>query len=109
MILIKNIKIDKIQSESINVYCGRGNYPGMYNAKLGNPFPNSNRSKSLKDFEEFLRSKDSDYYKDRILFLAKKLKQVKNKDICLYCWCHPKKCHCDFIKIILENYLENLT
>lgn len=104
------------------IYCGRG-------SALGNPFPmysEANRDKVCDDYNDWFYE-----HVDEINFLDKADMGTTGKsypttpqedqllsiflyiinsdgDINLGCFCAPKRCHCDTIKIFLENKLEEL-
>jgi len=83
-----------------------GEYVGRPSS-LGNPFPiseNLNRDESIEKYKEWLHKKinsgDALVLKElaRLYGLAK-----QPSGVTLTCWCHPKKCHAEVIKEVLEK------
>ena len=99
-----------------NFYCGRG-------SALGNPFvmqSESQRDEVCDKYDEwFYQQVDEPDFLLNIWNQSSKLnpvtKQLKQlfiafveKDIKLGCFCAPKRCHCETIKIFLENKIEEV-
>ena len=77
---------------------------------LGNPFPmavESERDKVCKEYEEYFHNKmkdtNSQFYSKmaEILDVYKQFKQIR-----LFCWCAPKRCHGETIKKWLETNIK---
>lgn len=98
IIKIKNLKKEK----PINVYDIRVDRTSV----LGNPFFMNNESERVevcKKYEEYFHKqlKINEEFKkelDRIIQLYKKYKELN-----LFCWCFPKKCHVETIKNHIEK------
>lgn len=78
---------------------------------LGNPFFMANeeqRDQVCDDYEVWFYKKLNDNmrsgFKAEIQLMKAALKFGNN--ICLVCWCSPKRCHGDTIKQYLEDWLE---
>lgn len=93
---VNSIKIDK------TIYCGR---PSL----LGNPFSHLNTSiakfickqeEVLIKYEEWLNSLTKN--SSEIKFLQELQRFNHSQNICLECWCKPRKCHCDIILYKIE-------
>lgn len=86
------------------IYIGRG-------SPLGNPFRMKNnspieRERVLKLYKDWLDEKL--FEGDRIVIneLTNIAELSKKEDVILGCYCHPKKCHGDYIKqVIKEQFL----
>lgn len=86
-------------------YCGR---PSI----LGNPFSCLNNSVAkykcepfevLPNYENYLWNLDNN--SEQILLLKQIKEESINNEICLECWCVPKKCHCELIIKYIEEKL----
>lgn len=93
------------------VYIGRG-------SALGNPFTHlpiekskalfqvESREKAIEEYEKWIWQKIGD--KDEAVI--KELENIKSKakagKVYLVCYCKPKKCHGDIIKMIVEKYIK---
>ena len=76
---------------------------------LGNPFymhTEAERDKVCNEYEAYFNKKVTE--KTDIAFmneLRRIYKLAKEHDICLACWCAPKRCHAETIKKFIEKYL----
>ena len=85
-----------------HVYCGRG-------SALGNPF-NMNgeamRDEVCDKYEEYFNEEVNVKKNPAMLAQLRVIwKQAKAGDVNLGCFCAPKRCHCDTIKIFIESKL----
>jgi hypothetical protein len=82
----------------LHIYCGRGSNPaGTVNALVGNPFHMENearRDEVCDAYEKWIDT--SDDHKRVIARIATRIDE--GLTIALYCWCAPKRCHCDTIR-----------
>ena len=98
-ITVHHVK-EPLDPAKINLYCGRGNAPaGMVNARMGNPFV-------MKDQSDAERDKVCDAYGkwlhgpqiQQCDTMARMILRIQEgKSIALFCYCSPKRCHCDTI------------
>lgn len=109
-ITVHNTKEPRDPSK-LNLYCGRSTYGvnGTINAGLGNPFAMKNQSNEERDrvcdeYEKMIsegKSATANAHKQRFERII--LRMREGKSIALYCYCSPKRCHCDFIKEYVET------
>lgn len=87
-------------------YCGR---PSI----LGNPFSYLSNSiarykckkeEVLPNYEKYLWNLSSN--SEQILLLKEIKEESINNNICLECWCVPKKCHCEITYKYIEKELK---
>jgi hypothetical protein len=99
-ITVGNVRNGLLPNHDLHLYCGRGNAPAsMVNAKLGNPFTMSNESQRdevCEKYDKWLHSQESSKHLKIIERIIQRVSE--NKTIALYCYCNPKRCHCDTIK-----------
>lgn len=91
----------------IGSYHGRGVYVGRP-SPLGNPIPllvEKDRAKVIAKYEIWLREKLENPDSSQSLMFQRLLQRSKQQqeDLMLLCFCHPKACHADIIKKILEE------
>lgn len=108
MITVMNLKNNLMSDNPTHIRVDRKNV-------LGNPFPmlNKTRDKVCDEHKEWIETildgelppNTSNYLAKKVILELKRLKQLslKHKDIYLYCWCAPKRCHADEYKRILES------
>lgn len=81
-------KIVHCKKEPYDVYIGRG-------SKWGNPFvigKDGDREEVISKYEIYIMNKPD---------LIKQLPELQGK--VLGCWCKPKNCHGDILKIMVED------
>lgn len=86
------------------IYCGRGNYDGMFNARLGNPYTveEYGREKAIYKFIDMVHWNQE--YQQRVEALIDHIRPIYGKQpIALACWCKPMHCHCEYIKHLIEE------
>lgn len=86
------IKVVHCKKEKYDIYIGRP-------SKWGNPFTigkDGNREEVISKFEIYMMSPAQEH-------LIKDLIELKDK--ILGCWCSPKHCHGDILKIMVEEEL----
>jgi len=93
------MKVVHCKKEPYDVYIGRP-------TKWGNPFTHiqdgrtlakyvvSSREEAIKSYQDWITTGEGSY-------LLKDLHELKDKT--LGCWCHPKPCHGDILKNLIEN------
>lgn len=78
-------------------------------AALGNPFYMSNENQRdyvCDQFEAHMNYKLKDIKGYFFLEIKEIYKRVKaGENIVLTCWCHPKRCHGDSIKAVIDKQL----
>ena len=82
------IKVVHCKKEKYDVYIGRG-------SKWGNPFKigfDGNREEVISKYEAYFMNHPT---------LINDLPELENK--VLGCWCKPKACHGDILKIMVED------
>lgn len=100
----------KLKGDEVNAhYIGRGSV-------LGNPFSHlkvskaeftvSSRGEAVDKYEDHLRAKlnvDRDITREMV-----RLRKLFNEfgELNLVCYCHPKRCHGDVIKKLIEESLQ---
>lgn len=89
-------------------YIGRGSV-------FGNPFTSkdlektkaefqvNNKSEAIEKYDTYLRNRITNKDISIVDGLNEMLKSLENGDISLVCYCKPKECHGDVIKIILNG------
>lgn len=107
-ITVHHVK-ESLDPEKINLYCGRGNAPvGMVNARMGNPFVMKNQS----DQE---RNRVCEAHKEWMFETPLKhtgvlermiMRMNEGKSIALFCYCSPKRCHCDTIQEEIQRIVD---
>ena len=88
------IKVVNCRKQSFDVYIGRG-------SKWGNPFvigKDGNREQVISKYEAYIRSPQCDK-------LRQSLHELQDKT--LGCYCAPKACHGDILKIMVEDEIWN--
>jgi len=84
------VKVVHCKKEPFDVYIGRG-------SKWGNPFKigrDRNREEVISKFEAYMMNRPD---------LIQALPELVGKT--LGCWCKPKACHGDILKIMVEDEL----
>jgi len=84
------VKVVHCKKEPFDVYIGRG-------SKWGNPFKigrDGNREEVISKFEAYMMNRPD---------LIQALPELVGKT--LGCWCKPKACHGDILKIMVEDEL----
>jgi len=87
------------------IYIGRGG-KGKAQSPLANPYSlnKHSREESLKLYKEWLMRKLKDRNSPQSMEFNKlKLLLSHGSDLNLICFCHPKPCHGDIIKLLLES------
>ncbi len=110
-ITVVNIRKHTITED--DYYCGRP-------SPLGNPFTDQPLADTLAQFQCSTREEAIEKYEpwliDRILkkdgSICDMLNQIYKKTkaglhVYLLCFCKPKKCHCDAIKKVIDQKLNN--
>ena len=99
---IVNLKGRKSKAlEPGEVYCGRAMYRGGWKlpaSKWANPFAIKQeweRDQVIEQYREYLLTNEE---------LMDSLEELSGKT--LACWCAPKKCHCEVIREVLSEVLE---
>lgn len=87
--------------EPNHIYCGRG-------SAFGNPFVMDNESQRdtvCDQFKEYFDDAliNNQYAIDKVNELVERVRN--GEDINLGCFCAPKRCHCDYIKQVIEERL----
>lgn len=93
------MKVVHCKKEPYDVYIGRP-------SKWGNPFTHIQDGRTLAKYVVSSREEAVKSYQDWITtgegsHLLKDLHELKDKT--LGCWCHPKLCHGDILKNLIEN------
>ena len=86
------VKVVHCKKEPYDVYIGRP-------SKWGNPFTigkDGTREEVISKYEMYIMTRPD---------LIKALEELKGKT--LGCWCKPKTCHGDILKIMIEDELWN--
>lgn len=89
------------KKDEFDVYIGRG-------SKWGNPFTHISNRKTLAKYVVGTRTEAILAYKEWITngdgqYLLQDLSELKGKR--LGCWCHPKPCHGDVLKELVNKSL----
>ena len=91
------------------VYCGRRNYSyQVLESPLANPYQlkrEADRAARIDDYQRWFHSKVQDGDMAVADELARLLKLASEGDLELACYCAPKLCHCDVVKIFLDATL----
>jgi hypothetical protein len=87
----------------LHLYCGRTPkmplIPPMVDAGLGNPFwmgSEKDRDQVCEQYADMLDAQPLHPHWKRIRRIAEHL--VAGRSVALYCYCAPKRCHCDTIR-----------
>lgn len=83
----------------------------MTQVKMGNPFVMNNesddeRNRVCNEYEEWLNMQPSKGWHHNVICRMTECVH-EGKSVALYCWCAPKRCHCDTIKLIVLEQLES--
>jgi hypothetical protein len=98
-ITVGNVRNGLLPNHDIHLYCGRGNAPaGMVNARLGNPHHMNGESQRHIVCELYEADLVDDAHPHWKLITRIGERLAEGKSIALYCFCAPKRCHCDTIK-----------
>lgn len=75
---------------------------------FGNNEHRETRGKSIAAHKQYVKKKmkRGGYLKKKITLLAERV--VRGERIALICWCHPKPCHGDNYKLIIDNLVEEM-
>ena len=108
-ITVGNVRDGLLPDHDLHLYCGRSNAPaGMIKANLGNPFPmngEATRDAVCDKYESWI---EKGLAMDHHVVIRRITQRVhEGKSVALYCWCAPKRCHCDTIKLIVLEQLES--
>ena len=110
-ITVHHVK-EPLDPAKLNLYCGRGDAPaGMVNAKMGNPFVMRDQSEEERDrvcdnYATWLKGQGpEDYARKAVHRLAEHARN--GKSIALYCYCAPKRCHCEVIRQFVIETAKN--
>ena len=105
-ITVNHVKEHNVIAD-LHIYCGRGDAPpNMVNGKVGNPFPmgsdESKRDEVCAAYNKWLHGPQAGGH---LRVLERMVQRVnEGKSLALYCWCSPKRCHCDTIReYVLTN------
>lgn len=96
------ISIGNKSKDDKGVYVGR---PSLF----GNPFEigrDGTRSEVIEKYEIYFKNRleTDDVFKNQFLKLVD---TAESQDICLVCWCHPKRCHAEIIRRYIDIELNN--
>lgn len=85
----------------LHYYCGRGSSrrKDLTNARLGNPFPlesEAQRDAVCDRYERMLDRNREHRHWPTIRKIAQEV--LDGKTVALYCFCAPKRCHCETIR-----------
>lgn len=124
-IQVKNLRTD-IQDfnrdSRFEVYCGRGKRSGMINAQLGNPFEipkHGTRAEVCNAFERVAKGIKEDWrssftdklneehhrISNQVAMLAALCASEPDRQMNLWCYCAPLRCHATTIKELLIKEL----
>lgn len=105
MIYVRNLRD---YSNGNNMPSGENHVRCDRKSVLGNPFYMDNESKRNLVCDQYQRYFDKKVQdKDPIFIneLRRLYKIAVVQDLYLYCWCAPKRCHCETIKRFLESFI----
>ena len=101
-ITVANVRKGLLRDHNLHLYCGRGKaWPATIGANIGNPFRMKNqseveRNRICDEYHEMLLGQPDHPHMKIIQRMALRLHE--GKSIALYCFCAPKRCHCDSIR-----------
>lgn len=78
---------------------------------VGNPFPmnsEKDRDEVCSKYDEYFDNivKHPDEHKEFMDYLRHIYKVAKTTNVALGCWCAPKRCHAETIKLFIERYIK---
>lgn len=101
MIVVKNLRDRLVLGDGWKVVrCDR-------QTPIGNPFymrSESERDDVCEKFETALY--EGTLSDEAYTYLHEIIVKAKKGNVCLTCWCAPKRCHCDSIKKYVEEWTE---
>ena len=113
-ITVGNVRNGLLPDHDLHLYCGRGRVPyGMVGVGMGNTFEmndqsDAERNRVCDEYEAWINSQSAGEWSHNVI---QRITQRVNegKSVALYCWCAPKRCHCDTIKLIVLEQLESFS
>ena len=108
MITIHHVKESGVKAD-IHLYCGRlgsCKRTDLIDAKLGNPFVMHNESMRDEVCDAYDKWLHSPQAGNHLRIIERILQRVnEGKVVALYCFCAPKRCHCETIRdYVMTNH-----